>query len=146
MSLFPKRTPAIEHKWPDTAPPDKSSPYWEFNNNLNINGTPYRKEEVEPEKWQWIVDEASLKRQREWEQERRDLWWALRSRLLTDEEMEEVKRQGSWLNVEPMQSYNRTEKAMELTDALHKQALLRLAAQGIVTEGQDPKGLGERSE
>lgn len=62
------------------------------------------------------------------QQARRDLFWALRSRVLTDEEMQEVSRHGTYLNVEMGQSYRPEEKLAELNAALLTQAILRLGS------------------
>lgn len=44
--------PKPEYKWPDTAPPDKDYPI----NGIFVDGVPYKKEEVSPGRWQWVVD------------------------------------------------------------------------------------------
>lgn len=111
--------------WPDTDPPDKSNEYWEFNNNLNSNGTQYKKSEVSPGKWQWIVDEAAMKSMREYAQHKHDLWNALTTRVMTDAELKELAAYGSSINTENMQPYNATEKLQELHNALLIQQMLR---------------------
>jgi hypothetical protein len=118
-----------KNEWPNTTAPDKTNPYWERNNNMNCNGTQYKKAEVEPGKWQWIVDEAAMNYLAEIEKHRRDLYWALRSRVLTDAEMLEVEGYGDRLNIQPMVSYNAEEKKREMNDALLQQFKLRLAAE-----------------
>lgn len=67
----------IEYQWPNTAPPDKSDPCWQLNNNLRAGGInmsgpymigeeppkdwyrpateSYHKAEVSPGKWQWVA-------------------------------------------------------------------------------------------
>lgn len=112
-------------EWPKTTAPDKTDPYWEINNNLNNNGTEYRKVEVSPDHWEWQVDKAAMEAGARYEQQRRDLYWALRSRVLTDDEMAEVTRYGDGLNVEPMVPYRPADKAIELNDALLQQFRLR---------------------
>lgn len=51
--------------------------------------------------------------------------WALRSRVLTEQEMARVADYGDSLNIEPWVSYNAAEKAKELNDALLQQFRLR---------------------
>jgi hypothetical protein len=114
--------------WPDTTPIDKDDPFWDLNNNLNVNGTCYKKEEVEPGRWQWVVNEEAERLSREYENHKADLWWALRTRVLSDEEMQEVRSYGDFLNVRPMVSYNAEEKRRELDNALANQAMLQIAA------------------
>lgn len=128
MSIFSKPKSAAKYKWPDCESPEEERERGVFGIGMSINGTPYCKKEVEPGKWQWVIDEAGVQFKRDEENRRRDLWWALRSRVLNDEEMEQVRSYGEHLNVREMVSYNATEKALELNDALHKQALLQLAA------------------
>ena len=94
-------TEKSKYTWPDCEPLDKSDPHWEFNNNANCNGIPYFRKEVSPGKWQWVIDQESLRRSNEWDQQRRDLYWALQTRVLTDDEMAQVKNYGSRLNIEP---------------------------------------------
>ncbi len=111
--------------WPDTDPPDKTNPYWEFNNNMSVNGTPYKKVEVSPGKWQWAKDEVSMKYMADAQDHRRNLWYALTTRVLTDAELKEVAGHGSSLNIEPMTPYNAQEKLTELQNALLIQQMLR---------------------
>jgi hypothetical protein len=141
MGLFSKAVEAVKrkHTWPNTDPPDKSDPHWKFNNNLNCNGTPYRKEEVAPGQWQWVVDQKIMKLTADRERHRRDLYWALRSRILTDDEMKEVEQYGDYLNIEPMVSYSSDEKKRELNDALLQQFKLRLAAERALSPASGPK-------
>lgn len=129
MGLFDKVVDAVKpkHKWPDTDPIDKSDPYWECNNNMNCNGTAYKKEEVERGRWQWVVDEKMMKYARDREQHRQDLYWALRSRVLSDDEMREILQYGDGLNVTPNTPYYAADKAKELNEALLQQHRLRLA-------------------
>ena len=57
---------------------------------------------------------------------KRELFWALRSRILTEQEMEEVTFYGKYINIEPDVCYNQTEKYMELNAALLQQFKMRL--------------------
>lgn len=95
---------------------------------MNCNGINYHKVEVLPGKWQWVVNEEAERRQHEHNQHRKDLYWALRSRILTDEEMDEVAQYGDSLCIEPMVSYYPAEKKQELNDALLQQFRMRQKA------------------
>jgi hypothetical protein len=117
-----------KYEWPDTEPIDKSDPYWELNNNLNANGTQYKKEEVSPGKWQWVVDQKIMQWKAEQAARRHALFWALRSRVLTDDEMKEVTQYGTQINIDEMVPYYEADKARELNDALLQQAKLRATA------------------
>lgn len=112
--------------WPSTDPPDKTNPYWEMNNNLSINGTPYWKVEVKPGKWEWQVNEASLKLLNDEERHRAELWMALRTRVLAADEWKEVLQYGDRINRPPNIPYFAEEKSRELNDAYATQQLLRL--------------------
>lgn len=111
--------------WPDADPPDKTNEYWEFNNNLNVNGTQYKKVEVVPGKWQWKEDEAAMKFMRDAERHKMELWFALTTRVLTDDELKEAVSYGSFLNLQTMVPYNAEEKSQELTSAFLVQQRLR---------------------
>jgi len=111
--------------WPETTPIDKSDPYWEFNNNCSVNGTQYRKAEVEPGVWHWVVDQGAMRAKGELAAHKSRLWGALQTRVLTDEEMAEVLRLGDSLNIQEMVSYNAADKAREFNDALVRQSILR---------------------
>lgn len=120
--------PEPKFKWPDTEAPDKTNPYWEFNNNLNINGVPYKKIEVEEGRWQWKIDEESQQRMRKWEADKSALYVELRTRVLSDEEFERAKSLGLSLVTQNMVSYRENEKRRELDDAFAQQAKLRAIA------------------
>ena len=115
---------APKHKWPSTDAPDKTDPYWEANNNMNLNGTQYLKVEVAPDKWEWAVDEKAMAHLRQIEQSRRDLYWALRSRVLTVKEMAQVKQYDYHIIVEPMTPYREEDVRRQFNDALLQQANL----------------------
>jgi hypothetical protein len=114
--------------WPDTDPPDKTDKYWELNNNLNANGTQYKKAEVSPGKWQWIVDEEAMKSFADMNAHRRNLFYALTHRVLTDAELKEALGYGDSLNVEPNVGYYAEEKGRELQRAFQLQETLRRMA------------------
>jgi len=106
---------ANKPQWPNTTPPDKTDPYWEFNNNLNANGVPYKKVEVSPGKWQWVIDEKSLKAEQEYEDAKWKLFADLSRRKLTHQELMGVNTS---INLQNMQSYFAVDKYAELYDAL----------------------------
>jgi hypothetical protein len=126
--MFVSKSKKPDHKWPDTDPPDKSDPFWELNNNFTINSTPYKKEEVEPGRWQWVVNQEAQQRLREYEQRESDLWWALRTRVLTDEEMAEVRQHDYHLLARNMQPYNEDNLKRQFDRALVTQLYLRMDA------------------
>src|SRR3984885_5981848 len=107
--------------WPDCPPPDEKCQYL----GCNINGINYKQSEVSPGRWQWIVNEEAEKYAREQEARRTNLYWALRSRVLTDEEMAEVETYGRYLNIQPMTPYSAHEKELDLNAALLQQFRLR---------------------
>ena len=123
-----------EKLWPDTEPPDKTDPYWEFNNNCTINGNPYWKVEVSPSKWQWQINKHIATRLAAAEQRRRNLYQALRTRILTDAELKEALGYGDRLNIEPMVPFMETEKMRQLNDAFRQQQLLQLQARDFERE------------
>jgi hypothetical protein len=88
----------------------------------------YRPEDAEPGRCRWALDEEAMKRADERERHRQELWWALRSRPLTDKEMSEVKRMGIVLTVGYGVSYREEEKMRELNDALFQQYRLQAEA------------------
>lgn len=119
-------TKARRQEWPDADPIDKTDPFWEFNNNCSVNGTPYKREEVEPGRWQWVADEKIVRLQNEREARRSELWWALRTRPLTPEEANEVRGWGDSINITPMVSYYAEEKSRERILAFEAQARLQM--------------------
>lgn len=119
---------ASGHKWPDCAPIDKADPYWEINNNLNVNGVNYLKREVSPGRWQWVQNEEANRRQHEYEKRKDDLYFALQTRALTTDEEIEALGYGSSLNIRNMVSYRAEEKSRELQNAWFQQRRLQLLA------------------
>jgi hypothetical protein len=57
-------------------------------------------------------------------EERSDLYWALRTRVVTEEEMLQVRKIGTALVIDPYLSGN-PDARMEFNDALFKQSQLR---------------------
>jgi hypothetical protein len=134
-----KEPAPAERVWPDAGPPGEFG-----HGGLNINGTSYRAKEVEPGKWQWVVNTESMDRMADLDTRRRNLYWALRSRLLTDEEMAQVASWGSSLNIDSGVCYSADEKARELNDALLQQFRFRAIQQqverGAVSPNQPAQG------
>ena len=60
---------------------------------------------------------------------RRDLYWALRTRVLTPTEMDEVRQIDYWLAVEPNQSFKELDKKLEFMEAPWLQFKMHLAAE-----------------
>jgi hypothetical protein len=104
-----------------------------------INGVPYVKKEVSPGHWQYVVDDEAIKAEAEDQKRRDDLLWALKTRVLTDKEMEEVRQYGDTLLVHNGQPYREEEVSRELNDLLFQQFRLRTASGMPLRE--DPKGL-----
>jgi hypothetical protein len=105
---------------------------WEFDcpdgpyvGSLSDGSVQYKGEQTAPGRCKWVVDEEAMKRLAESELHRRELWWALRSRTLTDDEMAEVKQMGIYLTVGDGQPFKEEEKMRELNDALLQQYRLR---------------------
>jgi hypothetical protein len=64
----------------------------------------------------------------DYEKRRNDLWFAMRTRPLTDEELAEAEGWGRMLNIQMRVSYNEGQKASELADAWALQGVLRATA------------------
>jgi hypothetical protein len=73
-----------------------------------------------------LIGEAAKEREKEAEH-RRQLYWALRSRVLTLEEMREVERYDFYLVFDRGHSYKEADKRAEFNAALLQQFRLRLA-------------------
>jgi hypothetical protein len=93
--------------------------------SMSDGSVQYKEEKTAPGRCKWVVDEEAMKRAAELELHRRELWWALRSRPLTDDEMAEVKQIGIYLTVGDGESFKEEEKMRELNDALLQQYRLR---------------------
>lgn len=97
-----------------------------------VNGVPYKQDEA----GEWIVDKESQSRLLEYsaaENKRKDdLYFALRSRVLSSEEMAEVQRLGTQLLVRMnggmSQSYREDELEKRLNEALLQQLRLQAVA------------------
>jgi hypothetical protein len=76
-----------------------------------------------------VPDEEANKRDSQERRRKSELFWALRSRVLTLAEMEEVEQHGDSLNIVPCWPYMKSDKDRELNDALLQQFRLRMAAE-----------------
>jgi hypothetical protein len=76
----------------------------------------------------WVVDEDAMKVLYKIQQDKKDLYWALRTRPLTDAEMVEVEQEGIMLITPTGVPYNEAEKERELNDALLQQYKIRAIA------------------
>ena len=75
--------------------------------------------------YQWQVDHAAMKESRKREEDKSNLYWAMRTRILTKAEMKRALAYGDYLNVSEGVSYNEEEKKHELNDAYYQQARLK---------------------
>ena len=116
--------PASAKKWPDCEP-DRDGV---VSMGMSTGFHQYKKAEVEPGRWQWVIDEEAMRSRAEREEAKANLWWALRTRVLNDEEMVRVRQYGSSLNTPSGISYNASDKGRELNEALYNQAKLQLLA------------------
>lgn len=113
-----KITEDKQPKWPHTTPIDKADPNWQFNNNQNVNGTQYMKQEVAPGDWQWVVNSAAMNAIQESENSRQQLFSDLSTRKLSHNEMMGVY---PGINIQNMTSYFAVDKYAELYASLVKQ-------------------------
>ena len=85
---------------------------------MSCNGYPYKRDNGE-----WVPDEEARTRQLTWEaedQRRKDeLIWACRSRVCTDEEMQEIEHRGIRLFVRMNGGMSRPYQANELEQRLN---------------------------
>lgn len=123
---------AREHKWPNALPPE-TDPLGDY--TVTVNDVPHSKKEIAPGEWRWVVNEVLLAARDARETDRRNLFWALRSRVLTEDEMKRVDQYGSSLNIDLGVSFYRLEKSRELNEALLQQARLRAAL--LLPKGAD---------
>jgi hypothetical protein len=97
--------------------------------SMSGGGTQYKAIDAErPGRCKWVPDEEANRRMVEMDRHREELWWALRSRPLTDTEMAEVKQMGIHLTVADGVAYLEEEKMRELNDALFQQYRLQAEA------------------
>jgi len=82
----------------------------------------------------WVIDHGMMRALAEEEAHRQALWWALRSRPLTDAEMAEVAQMGLFLVIQMGAPYQEDEKMRELSDALLQQFRLRTEAAKLATK------------
>jgi hypothetical protein len=112
-----------QYEWPDCAP----LPAGALGESTSFgDGVQYERKEVSPGRWQWTPNTEVYLETQAREATRKALYWALRSRVLSDEEMAQVDRYGDQLNIDLGKSYMPTDKARELNDALAQQMRLRM--------------------
>ncbi len=114
-----------EYEWPYCAPIDKTDPYWETNNNCNMNGVQYHKVECPDGRWKWDVNEHAMEWIRAREDEQLELARAFQSRLLTDEELARVMSYGSHIFVREMQAFYQRDVDAKFQAAMMFQNALR---------------------
>jgi hypothetical protein len=112
----------IDYEWPETGSPqdDPTSGY-------NRDGVPYKKSEVSAGKWQWVEDTDAIEREREYRKNRSELVNALVTRALTNEELAEVGRQGSYLLIHSGEPFNQKEVELRLQSMLLVQQTFQLS-------------------
>lgn len=71
--------------------------------------------------------------------EHSDLYFALRTRVLTQEELGAVMDMGSLISIFPGRTYRDHEREMQYSDALFKQGQLRLMAAGCPANAFEAK-------
>ena len=121
------KTPKYIFQWPYREPPDGSNPYW--SRGVFSNGfCQYKTVEIAPGSYQWTINEDAMAHKRQEYERRHELMWALRSRVLSDEEMAEVSTWGEHLNIDEGIPFSREEKMRELNSLLLQQFQLRAAA------------------
>lgn len=112
----------VKHIWPNTDEPLPS----EGDGGVMISGSEiYHKKQVDPGKWQWVRDYEAEEQSQEEQNKKHELWVALSTRVLSDDEMKRVVQYGSYINVEPNVGHNPSEKLMEIQNALIIQQMLR---------------------
>lgn len=94
------------------------------------NGVPYKCSSD----GKWVINKEAVVDQEKEQKHKYDLYWALRSRVLTSDEMKEVEQYGIYLIVTPMTPFDESEKNREFNDALLQQFRLRLAAEAVKTK------------
>lgn len=113
---------SVDYIWPNCAPPDpKLGPM-----RTSMGIAQYEQKEVSPKHWQWVLDEEDLKRSEEEEKKKYDLWVALQTRPLTNEEMTKVLAYGDALNTPLGTSYDPVQKSKILQNAYVNQFKMQL--------------------
>lgn len=88
-----------------------------------------------PGRCDWVIDEEAMAIFAKMEKDRADLYWALRTRPISDEDMERVRKLGLALVTQSGVSYREEDKQHELNDALLQQYRIReIAAHKIETK------------
>jgi hypothetical protein len=92
----------------------------------------FKEQEVSPGKCKMVEDKEGEAETAKMEQHRRDLWWALQTRVLTQEEMAEVRGYGEMINIEPNQPFMEADKQAERNSAFLQQARLQAVKSGKI--------------
>jgi hypothetical protein len=107
----PKIVDKQGNKWPECVPPDPKDPFGEFNNNLSVNGTPYKCSA----EGRWIVDQAGVDTLRKIDEQQRQFIHNLSTRKMTHAELMNLTP-GS--NIFMNQTYYAAEKYADLYEVL----------------------------
>ena len=75
-----------------------------------------------------VINSEALKAMDDADKKKADLYWALRTRVLTDDELEQVRNIGTWLVISRNMPFIEKDITEEYNNALYHQAKLRLAA------------------
>jgi hypothetical protein len=102
--------------------------------SMSTGWTQYKAVDAPGGRCRWVVDEDAMKWAADMERHRQELWWALRSRPLTDAEMADVAQMGVSLTVGAGVSYREEEKMRELSDALLQQFRLKAVAAQVAKQ------------
>lgn len=137
LSFFRKKISAKQnkpkYKWPECEPPHEIVGFSAF----NINGTQYKKKEVSPGIWNWVIDEEMMALSCNREFKRRALYWALQTRVLTDDELQEAEQYGYSLNIDMGVPFREADKRRDLQDAWFQQRRLQALERG--KDGSKPE-------
>jgi hypothetical protein len=115
--------------FPACDPPNDTEP-----NRIYVgdNPYPYDKTEISPGKWMWVASKdeevvMQAEKTRAYQLRRKELWFALNTRVLTDQEYAECRDYDRNLNMDDV-VYNREEKEKQLLEGFYRQGILRLTA------------------
>lgn len=109
-----------EYEWPFCAPPTQNASY-----SISDDHHTYCRKETSPGVWQWVIDEKAEEFSRKFEHRKQELAFALVSRVLTDEEFQEVERLGYYLYVREWCPYKEEDLIRRFNEALIQQFKLR---------------------
>lgn len=118
--------PTVGCPW--TIGPECQPPTGGIQSKTGPDGDWWTQVEFEPGRWRWEWDSKRSAEAQQERDKRHRLMWAMRSRVLTDEEMALVERYGTRLNIDMGVNYKEEEKRKELNDLLFQQFRLRAAS------------------